>query len=312
MRRLQLLMVCLIATLVWPAFAHAEKKKVVFLAGGKSHGFGAHDHLAGCHLLANKLKEAKPEYETVVSQGWPSDANVLEGVDAIIMYCDGGPAHMGLKQIRALDKLSSKGVGIGCIHYAVEVPEDEGGEYWLKWIGGYFQTHFSINPHWFAKFESLPKHPVASGLTAFGTQDEWYYNMRFRENMEGVVAVLSAVPPDSTRQGKDGPHSGNEDVRKGIGKNQPEHVLWLSENEGNSRGFGTTGGHFHWNWANDEWRKAVLNSIVWIAKGDIPEKGVESKRPTVDEMLQNHDEPIPDDFDKAAMAKKIEEMNAAK
>ena len=40
--------------------ADAEKKKVVFLAGGPSHGFGAHDHLAGCNLLANKLKEAKP------------------------------------------------------------------------------------------------------------------------------------------------------------------------------------------------------------------------------------------------------------
>src|SRR5688572_17691058 len=37
-----------------------ERKKIVFLAGRASHGFGAHDHLAGCHLLANKLKEAQP------------------------------------------------------------------------------------------------------------------------------------------------------------------------------------------------------------------------------------------------------------
>src|SRR5829696_695113 len=98
--------------------ADAEKKKVVFIAGGPSHGFGAHDHLAGCSLLAAKLKEAKPGYETVVSKGWPADAKVLEGADAVVMYCDGGPQHLGLKHIRELDKMSAKGVGIGCIHYA--------------------------------------------------------------------------------------------------------------------------------------------------------------------------------------------------
>jgi hypothetical protein len=136
--------------------------------------------------------------------------------------------------------------------------------------------------------------------------------MRFRENMEGVTPILSAVPPDSTRQGKDGPHSGNPDVRAAVGKNQAEHVLWVSENAppANSRGFGTTGAHFHINWAQDDWRKVVLNSIVWIAKGQVPTSGVETKRPTVDEMLQNHDEPVPPDFDKAAMAKRIEELNA--
>jgi hypothetical protein len=41
----------------------------------------------------------------------------------------------------------------------------------------------------------------------------------------------------------------------------------------------------------------------------VPKEGVQSSRPTVDEMLTNHDEPIPPNFDKEATAKKIEEMN---
>ena len=289
--------------------ADAEKKKVVFVAGGPSHGFGAHDHLAGCNLLANKLKEAKPDYETVVSAGWPKDEKTFDGADAVIIYSDGGPGHPALPHIRTLDALSKKGVGIGCIHYAVEIPADAGGEYWLKWMGGHFETHFSVNPHWVAHFKKFPKHAVSQAVRAFSTHDEWYYNMRFREDMEGVTPILSAVPPDSTRQGPDGPHSGNEDVRQGVGKNQAEHVLWVSENDGGSRGFGTTGGHVHWNWAQDDWRKTVLNAVVWIAKGEIPETGIESKRPTVDEMLANHDEEIPKDFDREEMAKRIEEMN---
>ena len=285
------------------------KKKIVFLAGGRSHGFGAHDHLSGCHLLATKLKEAMPGYETVVSQGWPKDAKIFEGADAVVMYSDGGDRHFAIPHIKELDALHEKGVGIGAIHYAVEVPKGEAGDHWLKWMGGYFETHWSVNPHWVGKFTEFPKHPVASGLQRFQTNDEWYYNMRFRPNMEGVTPVLSAVPPDETRTRKPGPHSGNDEVRKGVGKEQREHVLWVSENKNGSRGFGTTGGHVHWNWAQDDWRTAVLNAIVWVAKGEVPEGGVKTATPTMDELLANHDEPVPNNFDREKKAKEIEELN---
>src|SRR5215207_4794281 len=186
MRSSRLLACCLTLTLCLPTLARAadEKsggtspKKVVFIAGGPSHGFGAHDHLAGMTLLAQRLKESMPGYETVVSQGWPKDeAAAFEGANAIVIFADGGPAHLALKHIRTLDKLSGKGVGIGCIHYACEVPEDEGGEWWLKWMGGYFETHWSVNPHWTANFTKLPDHAVAKGVRPFTTHDEWYYNM---------------------------------------------------------------------------------------------------------------------------------------
>ena len=68
---------CVCSTLALGA-ADAEKKKVLFIAGGPSHGFGAHDHLAGCNLLANKLKEAKPGYETLVTQVFVKGDPVIE------------------------------------------------------------------------------------------------------------------------------------------------------------------------------------------------------------------------------------------
>jgi hypothetical protein len=289
--------------------ADAEKKKVLFIAGGPSHGFGAHDHLAGCSLLAAKLKEAKPGYETLVSKDWPADAKMLDGVDAIVIYCDGGPRHLAIKHIREIEKLTRKGVGVGMIHYAVEVPEDEGGEYWLKWIGGYFLINKSVNPHWTATFDKLPQHEVTRGVRPFTTTDEWYFNMQFRDGMTGVTPILTAVPPDKARSGKDDAHGGNPEVRGQIGKDHPEHVMWVSENENGSRGFGLTGAHFHVNWAQDDFRKVVLNAVVWIAKGEIPETGIQTKRPTLDEMLANHDEPIPAKFDKDAFAKQMEEIN---
>jgi type 1 glutamine amidotransferase len=237
---------------------------------------------------------------------------MLDGVDAIVIYADGGGGHLAIPHMKELDALSEKGVGIGCIHYAVEVPKGEAGEHWLKWMGGYFEENWSINPHWPAHFKEVPKHPVANGVRPFTTNDEWYYHMRFRDNMEGVTPILTAIPPDSTRKGKDDPHGGNPAVRAGIGKNIPEHVVWVSENKGGSRGFGCTGGHDHWNWAQDDFRKTILNSIVWIAKAEVPAHGVESKRPTVDELIANQDEPTPRDFDKDKIQKLIDAMNQHK
>ena len=37
---------------------------------------------------------------------------------------------------------------------------------------------------------------------------------------------------------------------------------------------GFTGGHFHDNWGNENFRKVVLNAIVWVAKGDVPPQGI--------------------------------------
>jgi type 1 glutamine amidotransferase len=274
--------------LLSPAAAQ-EKKKIVFVAGGPSHGYGDHEHLGGCMLLAKALNESGLPVEAVVTQdnGWPKDPKVFEGAAAIVMYSDGGGGHMVNKRLAQVDELTKKGAGVGAIHYAVETVKGEPGDRFLAWMGGYFETHWSVNPWWVAKFDKLPEHPVCRGVKPFETRDEWYYHMRFREGMKGVTPILTAVPPDSTRKGGDGPHSGNPAVRAELGKNTPEHVMWVSENEGGGRGFGFTGGHVHWNWKNDDQRKLMLNAILWIAKIEVPADGAPSKTPTQEEMEAN-------------------------
>ena len=86
---------------------------------------------------------------------------------------------------------------------------------------------------------------------------------------------LTAIPPDSTRSQPDGSHSGNPDVR--AHKGMPEHVAWAFERPGGGRGFGFTGAHFHKNWGNDNFRKLVLNALLWTAKMEVPPGGVQSK-----------------------------------
>lgn len=50
-------------------------------------------------------------------------------------------------------------------------------------------------------------------------------------------------------------------------------------------------GHFHNNWRNDDFRKLVLNSIVWTAHGEIPDNVIGSTTPTEAELEANQDYP---------------------
>lgn len=268
-----------------------DGKKVVFVAGKPSHAPGDHEHHAGSLLLARSLNESSGGkiFATVYGNGWPQDPSAFSNADAIVMYSDGGAGHMVNPRLADVEAAYQRGVGIGCIHYAVEIPKGPGGEAFLRWIGGYFETHWSVNPHWNADFKTIPSHPVAAGVGAFTSNDEWYYHMRFRDNMQGVTPLLTALPPAETLNRPDGPHSGNPAVREALAKAEPQHVAWLSENPNGSRGFGFTGGHYHRNWQQDDFRRLALNAIAWIAKADLPAGGMNSRTPTDDEMTVNLD-----------------------
>jgi type 1 glutamine amidotransferase len=133
-----------------------------------------------------------------------------------------------------------------------------------------------VNPHWEADFKQLPTHPIARGVKAFAITDEWYYHMRFVAGMKGVTPILTALPDAETLSRPDGAHSGNPDVRKAVAAGESQHVAWAYESPEGKRGFGFTGGHFHKNWANEDVRKVVLNSILWVAQVEVPADGVKS------------------------------------
>lgn len=290
--------------------ARRNFKKIVFLAGNPSHGFGAHDHQSGCMLLAWLLNQSGLPVQTEVHlHGWPQDSSVLKDADTIISYTDGGGGHPFNKHLEEVDALAKKGVGTVFIHYGVEVPKGPSGEKFLDWTGGYFEPNWSVNPHWVAKYSKLPESPITRGVKPFSTNDEWYYHMRFREKMEGVTPILTDLPTEATLTRPDGPHSGNPDVRKAIANKEPQHMAWATERKDGGRGFGCTGGHVHWNWGNDNFRKLILNAIVWTAKLDVPSDGVNAGTITVDDLLTNHDEPIPADFNKARIQAMLEEWN---
>ncbi len=268
-----------------------DVKKIVYVAGRPSHPPRMHEHNAGALLAAKLLNENHGDKVLVATylSGWPNDPGAFQNADALVVQSDGGAGHPAFWHLRQIDYLREQGVGVGMIHYAVEMVPGETNDTLIAATGGAFEINYSVNPHWDGKFEKLPEHPVARGVEPFEIRDEWYFNMRFLPEMKGVTPILSAIPPDETMSRPDGHHSGNPEVRKMVAERQPQHLCWVVERAEGGRGFGFTGLHFHDNWAHDDLRKVVLNAICWIAKVDIPADGIETPTPDQAQLDANLD-----------------------
>lgn len=269
----------LVATLLLAAFtSFAADKKIVLIAGRPSHPPGMHEFRAGCLLLQQCLAGVKGVNVTVYSNGWPNVENAFEGADAVVIYADGGGGHPAIKgdHKQILGDLAKKGVGLGFMHYGVEIPATNGGPEFLEWIGGHYEHLYSVNPMWSPKYETFPKHPVANGVKPFSNRDEWYFNMRWNEDQKKkLTPVLVAKPSDDVRKGPYvHPRGPYEHIVAASGRD--ETMMWTFERKGGGRGFGFTGGHTHANWGDDNQRKVVLNALLWIAKVRVPRNGVES------------------------------------
>ena len=281
-------------------------RNIVFLAGRRSHGYASHEHRAGCMLLAKALDESDLNLTTKVISIWPEDTSVFDDADVIVSFADGGGGHPFMRHMGEIHGLMARGVGLVCLHYAVEVPTGKPGQNFLRWLGGYFETHWSVNPHWTANFTEFPKHAITRGVQPFAINDEWYFHMRFRPGMEAVTPILSALAPEQTMSRKDGPHSGNPHVRAAVAAKQPQHVGWAHSRADGGRAFGFTGGHVHWNWAEDNFRKVVLNAICWCAHMDVPADGVASTTPDLKALQANQDNQPGERFDAAQVQRMLD------
>lgn len=269
--------------------AEPKAKKLVLMAGTPSHGPGMHEHNAGVQLFHQCLKGIKGLDVSFLLNGYPKDDSILDTADAILCYSDGGKGHPLIQgeRVMRLGKLLEKGVGLFCLHFGVEVPKGPAGDTFRDWIGGCYEHEYSCNPMWKADFTMLPKHAITSGVKPFAIHDEWYFNMRFRPEMKDVTPILTATPTDATR---DGPYVYPKGPYKHIqeAKGRPEHLMWATDRKDGGRGVGFTGGHFHKNWADDNFRKLVLNALLWISKVDVPADGVVSTV-TDEDMKKNLD-----------------------
>ncbi len=285
----------------------AAPRKIVIIAGRKSHGpegNGIHDYPWSARLLkvmfdhSNVRDQVRVEFH---QDGWPKDPSTLEDADAIMVISDGrdgdkfaeAPHFASPEHAAIIQRQIDRGCGFLTFHFSTFAPNVYARQV-LDWSGAYFQWETDGKKQWYSNMRVVdadvrlpsPTHPILRGVKPFHLREEFYFNLRF-DPADHALAPLLEVPT--------------------LGGREPDGniVSWARERANGGRGFGTTCGHFYANWQNDDFRKFILNAVLWSAHGEVPPAGVEASYYDHDAIMHELDrtlgrEALPASYDEPA------------
>ena len=249
--------------------AQGQPKKIVFIAGENGH----HPNQPTIRLLRACL-DASPDAEGVSTEYhfvWPQQPSTLDDSAAIVVMSE-GPNKKGMEhpifqgdRTGSMDKLMRKGVGLVCIHYTLYATQEIQAPKLLAWLGAYYDFQGYGSSHGVSRkplacTPATPEHPICRGWQRFSVaQNEFYHDLRFASGGGRITPILTA--PFRTE------------------KPDGQVVAWAFERADGGRAFGFGGGHFYENLAVDPLRTMLLNAILWVAKVDVPPRGVRSVIP---------------------------------
>jgi len=266
--------------------AAAVPKKIVLIAGKKSHGPEGnriHDYPWSVRLLKATLERSNVREQVKVEmhfEGWPKNERTFEDADTIMIISDGrdgdkyeeAPHLASPERVETVERQIKRGCGFVTFHFSTFAP-DAYAEQMLRWNGGYFDWETDGKAQWYSAIKTVeadvtlpaPEHPIAQGVKPFRLKEEFYYNLRFSPGDKALTPLLAV---------------------QALGGREPDGnvVAWARQREDGGRGFGTTCGHFYDNWLDDDFRKLILNALVWTARLEVPEGGVESRYLERDEI----------------------------
>jgi type 1 glutamine amidotransferase len=302
MKKLALLLLTALITAPLQARTADGHRRIVLIAGSKTHGPGEHEYLKTIRLfkvLLDRAPSLKGAETLTVYDGWPTDESILDTADTIVYISDGMqwlPWTWTPEHIAAIQKQMDRGCGFMTLHFADYVPY-KFSKYALEWNGGYVDYNGPTRPpEMFFTQKTItstpvlatPSHPVLNGVKPFEIKEEYYYKATFMPHGITPILRIPELPDDPKTSGP--PAKPEEQVtvwaydRPRVGKNKEA-----------GRSVGATLGHSYSNYQIDSYRKLLLNAIVWTAHLPVPKDGIASKwidLPEVDKVLGPTPEPV--------------------
>jgi type 1 glutamine amidotransferase len=228
--------------------AEPAPTKIALVYTLPDHPYGSHMYEHECNLLAHCLRQT-PGVEATVAKDWP-DKSQLDHVRSVVFYSHpAGDIALTAEHRELFNKLMKDGVGLAAIHWATGADKERGEEY-ASLLGGWFNfAHAGLKVDTQLLEQQDPKNPICRGWKPYQLHDEFYLNMKFHDGATPVLKV------------------------KVDGKDQV--VAWVVERPDShgGRSFGTTLGHFHENFGLPDFRRALVNGILWSAHVEVPKDG---------------------------------------
>lgn len=265
--------------------APAPSKAIVFLSGPKDHGVpGRHEYEKDLRALAKCLEES-PNVKGITTKVFvgraPRDLNEYKDAAAIVIESssdrDERETHPlfppeptttrhtydpeTLAFLKELDGLIKKnGIGVVVLHYANWAEHWVARRYYLDWTGGLWVQGGSRNPvdEW-TMTPQHPEHPVLRGVKPWTYRDEVFCRF-FLPTDPRRTELLIGSP-----------------AKNPVG---PQVASFALQREDGGRGFVMGGVDFHDNMRTvEDYRRFLLNGIVWAARMEVPAEGVRSTPP---------------------------------
>ena len=265
-------------------------KTIYFLAGPKDHagpeGSGRHetrrDLLVMQHCIDSISNATGVKIVTKFSYMRNAlDIEDLKGVDAIIVECSAEgsskerahplfPPSNGdtrtydkptLAYLAQLDSLHKAGMGIMVLHWGITTTNQKATQYYLSWFGSASLSGYTRNPlgYWsVTPIEAAKNHPILRGVGPFNYKDEIFSRMLVNPGDPYRTDLLTGTIQKSN-QGAAEPLG----IATAYDKNGARGVLW-------------GGMDYHSALLNENYRRFVLNAILWTAGIDVPKGGVKS------------------------------------
>jgi type 1 glutamine amidotransferase len=198
---------------------------------------------------------------------------MLENLSAIALYSNPGGHYASQEKkehhlfapshTEAAEALVKSGVGLAALHWGTGTGDPQ--ETWDKLInhlGGAFGmwSRFVFSESRIKQLD--PQHPICRGWSDFDLEDEWYLNMREKDDIKPLAQVRYEFT--------EGPDKG---------KIVDQVVMWTYERKDSNggRSFANTLGHYHGNFQRERFRKTMLNGILWAARCEVPPNGAPCK-----------------------------------
>jgi type 1 glutamine amidotransferase len=228
------------------------RAKILLIGKDLDHPRNTHTYMSDCELLARCLSHTDG-VQTVVSNGWPKDPAVVEGLTAIVLHTRlGGSVLFRGPQRRQVEEMLRQGIGITAVHWGTGAETPEGGP-WLQTLGGWFNAEGDGFSKYLVQSSQVQQtdrsHPVCRGWSDFDLREEYYFKLCFLPEARPLMTTVVE------------------------GKAYPVGWVYERPNSHGGRSFGFVGGHFHENFGIKAFRQAVVNGILWTAHMDIPKNG---------------------------------------
>jgi len=244
----------LMALILAIGLSAAEPKRLLIVGQGPDgHPPTTHEFMPGARVLAELLSSQKNLQITVVNadEPWADGPKRIDQADGIVMLVTQGAQWMQTEPQRhaALKRLAARGGAIVALHWSVGAKDAKYIQGQLELLGatrGGPQRKYLVLSTELKRV--VPDHPILRGIGDIKVHDEIYYAL---DRVPGIQPLFT-----SRIEGKD------------------EMAAWSWERADGGRSFGFVGLHFHANWQLPEYRRFVVQGVLWSLKLPFPAGGV--------------------------------------